>query len=73
VPRRLWLQVYRPELAVRSPALGLTRHQLANDPGRLLLEAALGGRDVLVRSDILECGEAGHRLTEVKSTTKVKP
>jgi hypothetical protein len=52
VPRRLWLQVYRPELAVRSPALGLTRHQLANDPGRLLLEAALGGRDVLVRSDI---------------------
>ena len=52
-------------------ALGETRAVLRNR-GHAVFEAAFSYLDVLVRADILLLGNAGHRLIEVKSSTRVQ-
>jgi hypothetical protein len=54
-------------------ALRETREALAGCDDRLLFEAALTHGGVLVRADVLERREGRCELTEVKSSTGVKP
>ena len=54
-------------------ALKITATHLANTPRRPLFEATFSSRQVLVRADILQGVDGGFRLTEVKSSTRVKP
>ena len=106
-PRRLWLEVNRPELRVydgraqrrfaqghqldalvrrlhpegilidgRMPPASALQHtaaHLAEDPARPLFEAAFSSHGVLVRADIFAKVGAGFHLTEVKSSTRVRP
>src|SRR5579871_988602 len=104
-PRRLYLQVHRPELATASSALEHrfdvghrlndvarsfhpegrliaaedpgdalveTRQELSTDGDKVLFEAALAVRGLLVRADILSRHGGAYELREVKSTTWVK-
>lgn len=103
-PKRLWLQIYRPELAEEdvsatarmaagthvgeiartlypngvlinaedlSEALRDTAIVLAESP-RPIFEATFQVDGVLVRVDMLLPDQQGYRLTEVKSSTRVK-
>ncbi len=106
-PKRLWLEVKRPELRVTSnntqrrfdqgnrlndtvhalfakgrligpevalgDALALTRQHLSRSPDIPLFEATFSQHRVLVRADIFEHTDTHWRLTEVKSSTRVKP
>lgn len=106
-PKRLWLEVNRPDLRTITPdtqrrfdqghrlndvvhglipggeligpdvslgeALAFTKRHLARSPGRPLFEATFSKHRVLVRADIFQRTEAGWQLTEVKSSTRVKP
>jgi hypothetical protein len=106
-PKRLWLEVNRPDLRVITPdmqrrfdqghrlndivhglmpdgkliapdvslgdALALTQRHLARSPEQPLFEATFSKRRVLVRADIMQRTDQGWRLTEVKSSTRVKP
>lgn len=103
-PKRLWLQINRPELAGDAPettalmaaggevgevarslhpdgvlidgadlaqALADTARELTGD-AKPLFEATFDADGVLVRADLLLPDGAGHRLVEVKSSTRVK-
>ena len=106
-PRRLWLEVNRPELRVTTPdvqrrfkqghrlndvvhrlmpdgvligpdvalgdALKITRGHLTRTPDRPLFEATFSKHRVLVRADVFQQQDGTWRLTEVKSSTRVKP
>ena len=106
-PKRLWLEVNRPELRKVSAdleyrfrqgnrlnevmrglhpaghligpgvpldeALELTRQHLGRDPERPLFEATFSHRGALVRADLFRQVDGAWRLTEVKSSTRVKP
>jgi len=54
-------------------ALAMTKRHLARWPERPLFEATFSKRRVLVRADIMQLTDDGWRLTEVKSSTRVKP
>ncbi len=54
-------------------ALKSTAAHLARSPRRPLFEATFSKHRVLVRADIFRAGETGFELTEVKSSTRVKP
>lgn len=56
-----------------SDALKSTAAHLARSPRRPLFEATFSKHRVLVRADIFCKGENGFELTEVKSSTRVKP
>jgi len=56
-----------------TAALQRTAAELADAPGRPLFEAAFSSHRVLVRADIFAKVGAGFHLTEVKSSTRVKP
>ncbi len=106
-PKRLWLQIQRPELlevsdqALRafqighevgkiaqqlcpegilikdddnlSAAIAATKSALTMYPERPLFEATFQHDDLLVRADVLLPTRNGYRMTEVKSSTSVKP
>ena len=106
-PKRLWLQVNRPELLEESAqvqqlyqtgnevgeiaqglcpdgiliehqnnlsaALAATQAALVAYPERPLFEAAFQHEGLLVRADVLLPTRKGYRMTEVKSSTSVKP
>jgi len=106
-PKRLWLEVNRPDLRIVTPdvqrrlnqghrlndvvhrlipeghliddgvpladALKITRRHLATSPQKPLFEATFSKHRVLVRADVFEGTGGTWRLTEVKSSTKVKP
>ncbi|MCB1775613.1 MAG: DUF2779 domain-containing protein [Gammaproteobacteria bacterium] len=54
-------------------ALALTKRHLARQPRTPLFEGTFSRHRVLVRADILQGSGHGWRLTEVKSSTRVKP
>jgi hypothetical protein len=54
-------------------ALKITATHLARMPRRPLFEATFSRHRTLVRADILQGIDDGYRLTEVKSSTRVKP
>jgi hypothetical protein len=55
-------------------AIKATRDLVANSEAPAIFEATFQHGDVLVRTDVLKrSGRSGHRLIEVKSSTKVKP
>jgi len=56
-----------------NSALKQTASALARDPERLLFEATFSSHRVLVRADIFAKVADGFQLTEVKSSTRVKP
>jgi hypothetical protein len=106
-PKRLWLEVNRPELREVSAdlerrfrqghrlnevvhglypaghlieaevplgeALKLTRRHLARQSEQPLFEATFSSRRVLVRADVFQQVDGAWHLTEVKSSTRVKP
>lgn len=106
-PKRLWLQIHRPELledsdqvkrlyqvgnevgeiAQRlcpdgiliedqdnlSAAIAATKTALANYSDRPIFEATFQHEGLLVRADVLLPTRKGYRMTEVKSSTEVKP
>ena len=106
-PRRLWLEVNRPDLRTYGAetlrrleqgrrlnaivhrlypdgvlidesvplgeALKRTAAHLARQPTRPLFEATFSRHRVLVRADVFARDDDGFRLTEVKSSTRVKP
>ena len=106
-PKRLWLEVNRPDLRVVTAdmqrrfdqghqlndivhdlvpggrliepdvplgqALALTKRHLAQRPEQPLFEATFSKHRVLVRADIMQSTGDDWRLTEVKSSTRVKP
>jgi hypothetical protein len=61
-----------PEVSL-GDALAFTKRHLARSPRRPLFEATFSRHRVLVRADVLQKSEGGWRLTEVKSSTRVKP
>jgi hypothetical protein len=61
-----------PEVAL-ADALQITRRHLANTPQRPLFEATFSSHQVLVRADAFQQAGRTWRLTEVKSSTRVKP
>ena len=106
-PKRLWLEVNRPELRIVTPdvqrrfdqghrlndvvhrlipeghligdevplgdALKFTKRHLARFPEQPLFEATFSKHRVLVRADVFSHTDGAWRLTEVKSSTRVKP
>ena len=55
-------------------AIKATRDLVAKSEAPAIFEATFRHGDVLVRTDVLKrSGRSGHRLIEVKSSTKVKP
>jgi hypothetical protein len=106
-PKRLWLQINRPELLEEtaeverlyqignevgelaqqlcpdgiliedqdnlSAALVATKAALKNYPDRPIFEATFQHDGLLVRTDVLIPTRKGYRMTEVKSSTGVKP
>jgi hypothetical protein len=54
-------------------ALAYTKHHLERSPERPLFEATFSQHRVLVRADIMQNTAEGWRLTEVKSSTRLKP
>lgn len=106
-PKRLWLQIHRPELlgvsgrAERAfqigneagaiaqrlcpdgiliedqnnlaAAIAATRSALDTHPDRPIFEATFQHDGLLVRADVLLPTRKGYRMTEVKSSTSVKP
>lgn len=106
-PRRLWLQVNRPELVEVSDqteksfqtgheigelaqslcpdgiliedqdnlaaAIAATKAALKNYPDRPIFEATFQHEGLLIRADVLIPTRKGYRMTEVKSSTSVKP
>lgn len=61
-----------PEVPL-GEALKLTRRQLARHPEQPLFEATFSSRRVLVRADVFRQVDGAWHLTEVKSSTRVKP
>lgn len=106
-PKRLWLEVRRPERRTVSAdlerrfkqghrlnhivhqllpeghligpevalddALKLTRRHTAQHPDRPLFEATFNKHQVLVRADVYQQVDGDWHLTEVKSSTRLKP
>lgn len=106
-PKRLWLEVNRPDLRIITPdvqrrfdqghrlndvvhrlipeghliedevplgdALQITKRHLARFPGQPLFEATFSKHRVLVRADVFVRTDRAWCLTEVKSSTRVKP
>jgi hypothetical protein len=60
-----------PEVTLDA-AVRATRQHLATFPDQPLFEATFTARDTLVRADIIQTVDNGWRLTEVKSSTRVK-
>ena len=54
-------------------ALRETARHLVRSPRHPLFEATFSQQGVVVRADIFRSGENGYQLTEVKSSTRVKP
>jgi len=54
-------------------ALAETETSLKEEPTRPLFEATFQHDGVLIRADVLTPSQRGHRLTEVKASTEVKP
>ena len=61
-----------PEVTLGT-ALGITKRHLARSPDAPLFEATFSRHRVLVRADVFERTGDAWRLTEVKSSTRVKP
>ena len=65
-------ELIRPEISL-GDALAFTKRHLARSPARPLFEASFSKHRVLVRADVFQQSQDGWRLTEVKSSTRVKP
>jgi hypothetical protein len=65
-------QLIGPEVPL-GEALELTRRHLERHPEKPLFEASFSSGRVLVRADVFRHVDGGWRLTEVKSSTRVKP
>jgi len=62
----------RPEVSLGN-ALAFTKRNLAHSPETPLFEATFSKHRVLVRADVFERTVDGWQLTEVKSSTRLKP
>jgi hypothetical protein len=65
-------KLIQPDVSL-GDALAYTKRHLARWPNQPLFEATFSKRRVLVRADIMQGTAAGWQLTEVKSSTRVKP
>ena len=54
-------------------ALAENRHPSVADPRTPLFEATFSAHQVLVRADMIRQTDGGRILTEIKSSTRVKP